>query len=89
MGENGFCHKRVASLLCAATALKQNMSEIYKTSLKKKKLHELTGDILLQFEPVSDKNGRIENRFLSGVSSTAVMVSPKVEAQASKCCKLF
>ena len=25
----------------------------------------------------------------SGVSSTAVMVSPKVEAQASKCCKLF
>ena len=25
--ENGFCHKRVASLLCAATALKQNMSD--------------------------------------------------------------
>lgn len=66
--ENGFCHKRVASLLCAATALKQNMSEIYKTALKKKKLHELTGDILLQFEPLSDKNGRIENRFLSGVT---------------------
>ena len=57
--ENGFCHKRVASLLCAATALKQNMSEIYETALKKKKLHELTGDILLQFEPVSDKR---ENR---------------------------
>ncbi len=66
--ENGFCHKRVASLLCAATALKQNMSEIYKTSLKNKKLHELTGDILLQFEPVSDKKGKIENRFLSGVT---------------------
>ena len=66
--ENGFCHKRVASLLCAATALKQNMSEIYKTALKKKKLHELTGDILLQFEPVSDKKGKIENRFLSGVT---------------------
>ena len=71
--ENVFCHKRVSSLLCAATALKQNMSEIYKTALKKRKLHELTGDILLQFEPVPDKKGRIENRFLSGVTPKGII----------------
>ena len=41
--KNGFCHKRVASLLCAATALKQNMSEIYKTALKKKKASRAYG----------------------------------------------
>ncbi len=66
--KTAFVSRGLHRFFCAATALKQNMSEIYKTSLKKKKLHELTGDILLQFEPVSDKNGKIENRFLSGVT---------------------